>query len=150
VRNVTNNIDSEDYSSDTEFRPKNVYPITVKARNSSKLYAEGYFTENPDWTIKYDPDYYYIVKYDKILNEDGTESDQYNYVYSKGRITKMTDEFGNTANFDFKHTTFTDDKKFLFNVANPRIKELDKLIELGSTAALTTEKAATNVNADAT
>ena len=27
-------------------------------------------------------------------------------MYSKGRITKLTDEFGNSANYDFKHRLF--------------------------------------------
>ena len=151
VRNITFSTNAEDYSSNTEFRPKNVYPIIVKAKNSSKLYAEGYFSENPNWTIEYDPNYYYIVKYEQASAQEGQQpsaTPEYRFAYSKGRITKMTDEFGNTANFDFKHTTFSNDKKFLFNIDNPRIKELDKLIELGS--ALTIEKAATNIYADAT
>ena len=32
--------------------------------------------------------------------------DSYEIQYSKGRITKLTDEFGNSANYDFKHRLF--------------------------------------------
>ena len=32
--------------------------------------------------------------------------DSYETQYSKGRITKLTDEFGNSANYDFKHRLF--------------------------------------------
>ena len=127
---------------------QNVHPIVLKAKNSAELELEGYFLENPNWVVEYDPHYYHVAKYRKHV-EDGVETGEYDIVYTKGRITKMTDEFGNSANFDFKHSTFTDDKKYLFNIANPRIDELNKLIELGSTTALVQEKAATNIYADA-
>jgi len=94
-----------------------------------------------------------VVKYKEVDVPNSTNKRAPVYAYSKGRITKMTDEFGNEANFDFKHTTFTDNKVYTFNIANPRIKELDYLIPVASTEnapKLQVEKNGTNIYADAT
>lgn len=146
LRNVT--YDSEVVYEDTESTHKNVYPIRIKAKNPSELESQGYFVDNPSWTVEYDPNYYHIIKYSSYT-EEGATSSSYNIAYSKGRITKLTDEFGNVANFDFKHSTLTDDNKYLFNIANPRIKELDKLIEVTSSDQYVTEKTTTGLYADA-
>ena len=139
---------------DTTCNIKNVYPIVVEALDSSTLKPEGYFLENPEWIIEYDVSYYHVVKFkDVTVTDDGNAVTSTVYAYSKGRITKMTDEFGNEANFDFKHTTFTDDKVYTFNIDNPRIKELDHLISIASgnnLARLQLERSCTNLNADAT
>ena len=151
IRNVTysNEVHYKN-KNDEVFEVKNVYPIVIKAKNNKELEPEGYFQENPEWIVEYDPYYNYIVKYKESLEGENA----YILAYSKGRILKMTDEFGNTANFDFKHVTFTDENKYLFNGPNPRIKELDKLIEVNtdpdSIASLNREKSATNIYADAT
>ena len=136
---------------DTAYNAKNVYPIVVEAINSSTLKPEGYFLENPEWIIEYDVSYNHVVKYKDVPVTSTVTAPV--YAYSKGRITKMTDEFGNKANFDFKHTTFTDNKVYTFNIANPRIKELDYLIPVASTEnalKLQVEKNGTNIYADAT
>ena len=84
--------------------PKNVqfyFPITIAAKTKNSLEKEGYYCDNENWKIEYDINFHYLI--DEILNEsDGT----YYLMYSKGRITKLTDEFGNSANYDFKHRLF--------------------------------------------
>lgn len=84
--------------------PANVqfyFPITIAAKTKNSLEKEGYYCDNENWKIEYDVNFHYLI--DEILNKvDGT----YYLMYSKGRITKLTDEFGNSANYDFKHRLF--------------------------------------------
>ena len=84
--------------------PTNVqfyFPITIAAKTKNSLEKEGYYCDNENWKIEYDINFHYLI--DEILNKvDGT----YYLMYSKGRITKLTDEFGNSANYDFKHRLF--------------------------------------------
>lgn len=84
--------------------PTNVqfyFPITIAAKTKNSLEKEGYYCDNENWKIEYDINFHYLI--DEIPNTvDGT----YYLMYSKGRITKLTDEFGNSANYDFKHRLF--------------------------------------------
>lgn len=84
--------------------PTNVqfyFPITIAAKTKNSLEKEGYYCDNENWKIEYDINFHYLI--DEIPNKsDGT----YYLMYSKGRITKLTDEFGNSANYDFKHRLF--------------------------------------------
>ena len=92
------------------------FPIVVTAKNSNELKPKGYLCDREDWVIEYDVSFNYLI--DEIL-------DQNNYVeiYTRGRITRLTDEFGNSANYDFKHRLFkygaSDDRKnwyYTYNV----------------------------------
>lgn len=77
------------------------FPITIAAKTKNSLEKEGYYCDNENWKIEYDINFHYLI--DEIPNKvDGT----YYLMYSKGRITKLTDEFGNSANYDFKHRLF--------------------------------------------
>ena len=135
----------EDYK-DLYEDPSNVqfyFPVTVTAKTKNSLKKEGYFCDNKDWIIEYDVDFNYLIKEVAVLidgsrivvSEDLSDDDKlklatididyYETYYSKGRITKLTDEFGNSANYDFKHKLFksslsTDDRKdwyYTFNRA---------------------------------
>lgn len=94
------------------------FPITIAAKTKNSLEKEGYYCDNENWKIEYDINFHYLI--DEILNKvDGT----YYLMYSKGRITKLTDEFGNSANYDFKHRLFKhtstfDDRKTWFYTFN--------------------------------
>lgn len=101
--------------------PTNVqfyFPITIAAKTKNSLEKEGYYCDNENWKIEYDINFHYLI--DEIPNTiDGT----YYLMYSKGRITKLTDEFGNSANYDFKHRLFkhtstSDDRKTWFYTFN--------------------------------
>lgn len=101
--------------------PTNVqfyFPITIAAKTKNSLEKEGYYCDNENWKVEYDINFHYLI--DEILNTvDGT----YYLMYSKGRITKLTDEFGNSANYDFKHRLFkytsdTNDRKTWFYTFN--------------------------------
>lgn len=90
----------------------NTRPIVIKAKNNYELETTGYFQSNPEWIIEYDP---FFNGYTKIVNKlddqgniirDNNENIIKVALYSKGRITKLTDEKNNVANFDFKHRTF--------------------------------------------
>ena len=60
-----------------------------------------HFAEKSERFTKKDVNFHYLI--DEMSNKvDGT----YYLMYSKGRITKLTDEFGNSANYDFKHRLF--------------------------------------------
>jgi hypothetical protein len=45
-------------------------------------------------------DFYYYSH--SQTNKEGNQED----IYTMGRITKLTDGFGNSANYDFKHRLF--------------------------------------------
>ena len=111
--------DHED-SSGTIYQ-QNIYPIVVTAKSLTKLEKEGYMDEHPEWIIEYDPDFYYYVN--DFTDDKGITSQ----LYTKGRITKLSDEYGNVGNYDFKHRMFkyisnSDDINywyFTFNKTNP-------------------------------
>lgn len=83
---------------------KNTHPLIVSAITTSKLSGTGTFDDNREWKVEYDP--YYnetlsINRYDESGNFIETVE-----LAAKGRITKLTDEKGNSCNYDFKHLKF--------------------------------------------
>lgn len=100
--------------------PKNIHPIVVIARDKKSLLPDGYFLENPNWKIQYDVNFYYYVG-------DYFDGKTTYRRYTKGRITRLIDEYGNESNFDFKHrkfkhTSLSDDINqwyFMYNAPNP-------------------------------
>ena len=82
----------------TRGKDRNVRPLKVKAISSTELDKIAHFVENPEWDVEYDITFYHNIV--KTIDEKQT------ITKTKGRITKLTDENNNTANFDFKHKTF--------------------------------------------
>lgn len=83
---------------------KNTHPLIVSAITTSKLSGTGTFDDNREWKVEYDP--YYnetlsINRYDESGNFIETVK-----LTAKGRITRLTDEKGNSCNYDFKHLKF--------------------------------------------
>lgn len=83
---------------------KNTHPLIVSAVTTSKLSGTGTFDDNREWKVEYDP--YYnetlsINRYDESGNFIETVE-----LTAKGRITRLTDEKGNSCNYDFKHLKF--------------------------------------------
>lgn len=83
---------------------KNTHPLIVSAITTSKLSGTGTFDDNREWKVEYDP--YYnetlsINRYDESGNFIETVE-----LTAKGRITRLTDEKGNSCNYDFKHLRF--------------------------------------------
>lgn len=83
---------------------KNTHPLIVSAITTSKLSGTGTFDDNREWKVEYDP--YYnetlsINRYDESGNFIETVE-----LAAKGRITRLTDEKGNSCNYDFKHLRF--------------------------------------------
>ena len=83
---------------------KNTHPLIVSAITTSKLSGTGTFDDNREWKVEYDP--YYnetlsINRYDESGNFIETVQ-----LTAKGRITRLTDEKGNSCNYDFKHLRF--------------------------------------------
>ena len=83
---------------------KNTHPLIVSAITTSKLFGTGTFDDNREWKVEYDP--YYnetlsINRYDESGNFIETVE-----LTAKGRITRLTDEKGNSCNYDFKHLKF--------------------------------------------
>lgn len=83
---------------------KNTHPLIVSAITTSKLSGTGTFDDNREWKVEYDP--YYnetlsINRYDESGNFIETVE-----LTAKGRITRLTDEKGNSCNYNFKHLRF--------------------------------------------
>lgn len=83
---------------------KNTHPLIVSAITTSRLSGTGTFDDNREWKVEYDP--YYnetlsINRYDESGNFIETVE-----LTAKGRITRLTDEKGNSCNYDFKHLKF--------------------------------------------
>lgn len=72
----------------------NTRPILVRALTSSSLYPEGKLYNDQRIIISYDPQYVKDVK----VEASGSDI---SLVKTKGCITKMTDAYNNSANFDF-------------------------------------------------
>lgn len=97
------------------------WPVTVTAASTDTLEEYGYYCDNENWIIKYNINFHYYV-YSTIGSQN-----EVNIFYTKGRITYLKDEFGNIANFDFKHKLFkyninSDDRRtwlFTYNASNP-------------------------------
>jgi hypothetical protein len=41
---------------------KNVWPLVFIAKNSNTLETKGYFYDNPDWVVEYDPSFWGVTK----------------------------------------------------------------------------------------
>lgn len=83
---------------------KNTHPLIVSAITTSKLASTGTFDDNREWKVEYDPSYnetLSVNRYDESGNFIETVE-----LAAKGRITRLTDENGNSCNYDFKHLTF--------------------------------------------
>lgn len=83
---------------------KNTHPLIVSAITTSKLASTGTFDDNREWKVEYDPSYnetLSVNRYDESGNFIETVE-----LAAKGRITKLTDEKGNSCNYDFKHLRF--------------------------------------------
>ena len=83
---------------------KNTHPLIVSAITTSKLSGTGTFDDNREWKVEYDPSYnetLSVNRYDESGNFIETVE-----LAAKGRITKLTDEKGNSCNYDFKHLRF--------------------------------------------
>ena len=78
---------------------KNVRPLIVTAISSSEISGEVTYQDNLLWKLSYDP--YYTNTF-QVITSNGDISE----VRAKGRITKLTDEKGNSCNYDFKHLRF--------------------------------------------
>lgn len=78
---------------------KNVRPLIVTAISSSEISGEVTYQDNPLWKLSYNP--YYTNTF-QVITSNGDISE----VQAKGRITKLTDEKGNSCNYDFKHLRF--------------------------------------------
>lgn len=82
----------------TESNPSNVHPLIVTAKNNYEYYQDKcILEEDTDYIISYD------ISYDKTYTIDGTN------VQALGLITKMTDKYGNSCNYNFKHLKFLRD-----------------------------------------
>lgn len=83
---------------------KNTHPLIVSAITTSKLASTGTFDDNREWKVEYDPSYnetLSVNRYDESGNFIETVE-----LAAKGRITRLTDEKGNSCNYDFKHLKF--------------------------------------------
>lgn len=83
---------------------KNTHPLIVSAITTSKLSGTGTFDDNREWKVEYDPSYnetLSVNRYDESGNFIETVE-----LAAKGRITRLTDEKGNSCNYDFKHLRF--------------------------------------------
>lgn len=83
---------------------KNTHPLIVSAITTSKLASTGTFDDNREWKVEYDPSYnetLSVNRYDESGNFIETVE-----LAAKGRITRLTDEKGNSCNYNFKHLRF--------------------------------------------
>lgn len=83
---------------------KNTHPLIVSAITTSKLASTGTFDDNREWKVEYDPSYnetLSVNRYDESGNFIETVE-----LAAKGRITRLTDDKGNSCNYDFKHLRF--------------------------------------------
>lgn len=92
---------------------KNVRPLIVIAKSTHELNLQCKFDGNEDWILEYDPMYSKIVyRYTPENTDDFSTQftkDDNPILYTRGRISKLTDQYGNSCNFDFKHLKFYED-----------------------------------------
>ena len=89
----------------TNFIPANVHHLMIRARTEAVYEPFGYFRDNKNWIIRYDN-----IEIDTGINitydTGGSDGEVTERLLTYGRIVYMRDEFGNEANFDFKHLRF--------------------------------------------
>ena len=98
--------DDEELTAESESTPDppvNTRPLVVTATTTSTLNPIAYYKDFPSWEIEYDVNYQEVFQLPGI-DEDGASVME--DVMAKGRITKLTDEKGNSCNYDFKHLKF--------------------------------------------
>lgn len=78
---------------------KNVHPLIVTASNSTTIAKAAKLEDNKEWDVEYDFNYADLIT--TAETEEGTVE-----LTARGRITKLTDEKGNSCNYDFKHLRF--------------------------------------------
>lgn len=83
---------------------KNTHPLIVSAITTSKLSGTGTFDDNREWKVEYDPSYNETLSVNRY-DESGSFIETVELA-AKGRITRLTDEKGNSCNYDFKHLRF--------------------------------------------
>lgn len=83
---------------------KNTHPLIVSAITTSKLASTGTFDDNREWKVEYDPSYNETLSVNRY-DESGSFIETVELA-AKGRITRLTDEKGNSCNYDFKHLKF--------------------------------------------
>ena len=83
---------------------KNTHPLIVSAITTSKLASTGTFDDNREWKVEYDPSYNETLSVNRY-DESGIFIETVELA-AKGRITRLTDEKGNSCNYDFKHLRF--------------------------------------------
>lgn len=94
-----------------DIEQKNVRPLIVVA-NTYTTIGSAYYEDSPEWKLEYDASYtdpVSVVTDVKIYDENGLvigDEEAIVEVPAKGRITKLTDEKGNSCNYDFKHLRF--------------------------------------------
>lgn len=93
-----------------DYKYKNVFPLQVVAITEYTISQNAKFFDYPEWTLTYDFNYrddLYVV-----IDEGNPKT-----VTAKGRIIYLRDEYGNEADYDFKHLRFLVDGvlQFTFN-----------------------------------
>lgn len=87
---------------------KNTRPLIVKGRTENTYYQdECWYEEFPLWTISYDV----------TFNKRHTYSDGHSEE-ARGLITRLKDEYGNEANYDFKHLKFRLNNKWYYTFSD--------------------------------
>lgn len=86
---------------------KNVFPMLVTAISQSDISPDVILTDYPHWKVKYD--FHFRDNLFTSTDEEETSTET-----AKGRIIWLEDEFGNKANYDFKHLRFLVDNKLQF------------------------------------
>lgn len=107
--------------------PKDVHPIIVTATSSNSISSKIIFIDNPNWEVEYDISYQDLI-YSRVANTSEGSSDLENEYYNeatgnieytaKGIITKLTDQYNNTCNYDFKHLRFLKDNQWYYTFDN--------------------------------
>lgn len=107
--------------------PKNVHPIIVTAISSNSISNEIILIDNPNWKVEYDISYQDIIYSRAADTSEGSSDLEDNYYNAetgnieytaKGIITKLTDEYNNTCNYDFKHLRFLKDDSWHYTFDN--------------------------------
>lgn len=89
------------------YRYKNIFRLKVTAISESEISKNAKFTDYPEWDVLYD------FNYRENLFNSTIEGEVFNAT-AKGRIIFLRDEYGNEADYDFKHLQFLVDGKLQF------------------------------------
>lgn len=102
----------DNYEDDVLITSKNVRPIIVKANSKNTLEPNSYFLDNQEWTIQYNHTFNGPIQIISLENDTIIDSTE------KGRVTYLKDQYGNSANYDFKHLKFQIDDKWYYTFSN--------------------------------